>query len=155
MSLAASISDQLNGHQSGNSFVVPAICHSPDSAGRNLQISDGLNGRLSAFCHSNGCNYREIMEALESRGLKPLDTLNPQQKRQAKTKFNRNETLRLLDLEMFVLTRFIDSRLSDLAKTQDREYLKFHPEFKAMPAELWPREIEAIERINYLTGQLK
>jgi len=157
MSLAESIAEQLGGKKCGSGWVVPAICHDSASKKRNLQISDGQNGRLSAYCHSNGCNYRTIMRALEAQGLKPVDRLPPQNKsfrRQAKQASDRFELMRSLNFEMVVLMKFLDSRLGDRAKSQDKNYLKIHPQFVPLPSDLWDREAQALRRVGRLSGQL-
>jgi len=157
MSLAADIARQLNGHRSGGGWVVPAICHSPDSRKRNLLISDGYNGKLSAKCFSNDCGWQIIMQALESCGAKPQDIYTPkarQKQRLLNSKRSRNELIKTMQLEMFVLTKHFDTRLEDFYRSQDRDYLKLHPEFKKQPDEFWEREIQALERIRHLCGEL-
>ncbi len=155
MSLAAKIARQLNGRKSGNGWVIPAICHNPDSAKHNLQISDGKNGKLSAYCHSNACNYQTIMEAFELYGYKQKDVFNREQVKTFKLKKSRIELIKLLEHEIFVLSNFNNARLNSLARAADKNYMKIHPEFKTMPAEAWEREQQAIERIHQLTGELK
>jgi len=154
MSLAESIAEQLGGKKCGSGWVVPAICHNPGSKKRNLQISDGENGRLSAYCHSGNCDYRTIMRALEARGLKSVDRLTPQNTRSKKA-VQRVATLQALLHEMLVLTQFIETRLSDISKQKDKHYLKIHPEYRSMPSDLWEREQKAINRIYQFTGELK
>jgi len=154
VSLAERIASQLNGRKSGNGWSIPAICHNPDSSKFNLQISDGENGKLTVFCHSRGCDYQSIMQTFENAGLKPRDALDPAKQKQRKAVVSRIENLKSLNHEIFVLTRFIDSRLNDRAKAQDKNYLKFNPQFRQMPGELWEREALALKRINSLTGEL-
>ena len=153
MSLAKSIADQLNGRKSGNGFVIPTICHG--GTGFNLQISDGYNGKLSAYCHSNCCDYQTIMQALEDGGYKPRDNFTPEQKQAFKKVTNRTELMRLLYHEMHVLLLPVEVRFFDRYKRNCREYIAAHPEYKPMPAELWEREKIAINRVHELTGKLK
>ena len=153
MSLAESIADQLNGRKSGNGFVIPTICHG--GTGFNLQISDGYNGKLSAYCHSNSCDYQTIMQALEDGGYKPRDNFSPEQKQEFKEVASRAELMRLFYREMHVLLLPVEVRFFDRYKRNSRDYISSHPEYRPMPAELWDREKIAINRIHELTGKLK
>lgn len=153
MSLAESIASQLNGRKSGNGWIVRAVCHNPDSRKFNLQISDGDGGKLRATCHSNSCSYKTIMEEFEALGLKPLDTFTPHQRQQQKIYINRKQSIELLNFEMFMATKFNDSRLGDIAKNSDRNFRKLNPQFKQMPDELCERERLALERVHKMTGQ--
>ncbi len=94
------------------------------------------------------------MQVFERLGVKPRDTFDPVQNMQLKTALNKVDTMRALNHEMFVLTQAFDSRLNDLARSRDREYLKNNPQFSPMPAGYWEREYQAIRRINELTGEL-
>ncbi len=154
MSLAESIATKLGGRKCGNGWVIPAICHNPDSSKFNLQISDGANGKLRATCHSRGCFYRHIMVKFEDDGLKDRDTFTPQQKSRFKATQSCISISKALSLEMTITHSFLDARIGDAEKQQDRNYKNIHPEFKPLPPEAWPREAEALGRVHRLSGEL-
>jgi len=151
--IADQIAQSLGGKRTGKGWMVPSICHGGD--GKNLFIGDGESGKLRATCYSHGCEYKDIMFALEDQGLKPKESFTPEQKQQFKVKQSRKDLLKLLWHELHVLLKFTDTRMCDLEKSNDANYLKQHPEFKPMPSQLWEREREALARLHALTGQLK
>lgn len=146
MSLAADIAHQLHGRRSGKGWVIPAICHNPDSRKHNLLISDGYNGKLSAKCFSNDCDYQTIMQSLEACGAKPQDIFTPEARQQQKIihrKQSRLEGLNTLSYELFIVQQHLNARIENHYRSIDRAYLNQHPEFKLMPTKLWGRESEA------------
>lgn len=142
---AESIGVAMGGKRSGNSWYVPTICHGGD--GRNLQLSDGDNGKLRATCHSHHCDYKTIMQALEDAGYKEKTPFNPDQKRQFAQKKSLYEHMQDLWHELYVMLQIYDTRMTDKALNQNAAYKAQHPEFKPMPDEPWERERQAARNV--------
>jgi len=132
---------------------IKCFCPAHDDRAPSLHVSI-LDDKILVHCFA-GCYASDILEiiGLQFKDLFLTSSLNPEKKRQYAKKKNRLETLRILNREMFILTRFNDSRLNDSELSRDKNYLKFHPEFRPMPNETWEREEQAIKRINKLTSE--
>jgi len=152
MSLAENISHALNGKKSGNGFRVRSVCHGGD--GYNLQISDAPDGKLKATCFSHGCSYKEIMESLESLGIKPKTKFTRSQRKTHCQKIYKHLYREALFTEAHILLQFLNNRSGDKEKTSDSNYLKLHPEFVPMPDEPFERELKAAKRTVKLIGKV-
>lgn len=152
MSLAESIAYSLGGRKSGKGFRVPTVCHGGD--GFNLLLTDAADGQLLATCFSHGCCYKQIMDALESQGLKPRKEFNSKQRQVYVQKKNKRQLQNALFIESHILMQYLSDRSGDVVKASDPNYLKSHPEFAPMPEESFERELEAARRTKTLIGQL-
>ena len=150
--LAQSISNSLGGRKSGKGYRVPTVCHGGD--GFNLLLSDTPDGTLIATCFSHGCSYREIMESLESLGLKPKTEFSRKQRQTFAQKNNKRQLRISLALEMHIALQYLNDRNGDNEKSHDSNYLKLHPEFTPMPEEPFERELEAAIRTKKIIGEV-
>ena len=141
---AQSISEALGGRRSGKGFRVPAVCHG--SKNRNLHIQDGHNGKLLATCFSQGCEYKHIMETLESLGVKEKAPFKPDPVK-AKSR-SIHQTQKALTHELYILLQYTEERLNALKLITDRAYMTENPQFVLPPAEPWDRELLAVKRIR-------
>lgn len=71
---AAEIVEQLGGQWHGSYGV--ACCPAHKDGEPSLSVSDGENGRLLVRCHA-GCEYRDVMRALEQGGLRHVPDPTP------------------------------------------------------------------------------
>ena len=56
---------RATGHVNGSPvYKIPELCHAPDNGKRDLAIWDGDGGSIGARCHSKGCSYQSILDAL-------------------------------------------------------------------------------------------
>ena len=152
MSLSESISQALKGKRSGKGFRVRSVCHGGD--GLNLRISDAPDGKLKATCFSHGCSYKEIMESLEYLGLKPKTDFTQKQNNTHARKINKRLFREALFTEAHILLQILNERNGDIAKANDANYLKLHPEFVSMPEEPFERELQAAKRTIKLIGKV-
>ena len=152
MSLAESISQTLGGRSSGKGFRIPAFWRG--STDLNVYIEDGVNGSLIAVDHSQHDDYKTMMQAFESEGLKPKDEFNGKQRQAFIQKKSRRQLMESLFFESHILLQYLNDRAGDIAKAGDRNCLKLHPEFTPMPAEPFERELLAAIRTKKIIGQL-
>ena len=152
MSLAESISHELNGQRSGKGFRVPAFWLG--STDKNIYIADGDDGKLIAVDHSHGEPYQIIMQEFENRGLKPKDEFNGKQRQAFIQKKSRRQLMESLFFESHILLQYLNDRAGDIAKIGDSNYRKLHPEFVPMPDEPFERELEAAKQTKKIIGAL-
>lgn len=152
MSLAESIAHSLNGRRSGKGFRVPAFWRG--SSDLNVYIADGADGSLIAVDHSQHDDYKTMMQAFESEGLKPKDEFNGKQRQAFIQKKSRRQLRDALQIESHITLQCLNARDGDIEKLSDGNYLKLHPEFTPMPDALWDRERLAYTRIIKIIGQL-
>lgn len=152
MSLAESISNELGGRPSGKGHRIPAFWR--DSTDLNVYIADGDNGKLIAIDHSQHDDYKTIMQALESEGFKSKDEFNGHQRDVFIQKKTRRHLIESLFFESHILLQYLNDRSADAVKSNDRNYLKLHPEFTPMPDEPFERELEAAIKTKKIIGQL-
>ena len=69
--LAARLKGETRPDGSGNySCHCPGPMHKNGDANPSLSVKDGSNGRLLLYCFA-GCDFRDIVAALERRGILP------------------------------------------------------------------------------------
>jgi hypothetical protein len=69
--IAARLKGETRPDGSGNySCHCPGPMHKNGDANPSLSVKDGANGRPLLFCHA-GCDFRDIVAALERRGILP------------------------------------------------------------------------------------
>jgi len=139
------ISNILGGIKSGDGFKVRSICHNGD--GKNLKLWNSPDGKLLAKCYSHGCDFRTIMEALESEGLKEKDAFSPEKKKEYAIKKTRLQCQEELQIDLHVLLLIINDRLASYSMQGDSGYKKLHPEHVAMPLEPWDKELEVAKKV--------
>lgn len=152
MSIAESISHALGGRASGKGFRIPAFWR--DSTDLNVYIADGTDGGLIAVDHSHHDDYKTMMQAFESEGLKPKDEFNNNQRDVFVQTKNRWQLIESLTFEVHILSQYLNDRSADATKMNDRNYLNLHPEFQKMPDESFERELEAAKQTKKIIGEL-
>lgn len=149
---AESISNALGGKRSGTGYKVPAFWRG--STDLNIYIADGDDGKLIAFDHSHGDDYKTMMEAFESEGLKPRDELDGQQREVFIQKKNKHQSRKLLSFELHMLYQIQTSRITGSELSRDHKFINARPEFVPMPDEPWERELLAVKRIRETLNEL-
>ena len=152
MYLAESIAHSLNGRPSGKGFRIPAFWRG--STDLNVYIADGADGTLIAVDHSQHDDYKTMMQAFESEGLKPKDEFNGKQRQAFIQKKSRRQLMESLFHEAHILLQYLNDRSADAAKSSDSNYLKLRPEFVPLSDEPFERELEAAARAKKIIGQL-
>ena len=152
MSLAQSISYALNGRSSGKGFRVPAFWRG--STDLNVYIADGADGSLIAVDHSQHDEYKTMMQAFESEGLKPTNEFNDGQRQAFIQKKSRRQLMESLFFQAHIFLQYNNDRGGVIAKSGDGKNLKLHPEFKKIPDEPFERELEAAKQTKKIIGQL-
>jgi Protein of unknown function (DUF3631) len=74
---AEQIAKALGGRKSGSGYIVRCVAH--DDENPSMSIADGDKGGIVVKCHA-GCDQRELMHVLMSRGLWPEKTNGSKQK---------------------------------------------------------------------------
>ena len=152
MSLAQSISYALNGRSSGKGYRIAAFWRG--SIDLNVYIADGADGSLIAIDHSQHDDYKTMMQAFESEGLKPKTEFNGKQRQAFIQKKSRRQLRNALQIETHITLQYLNNRDGDIEKLSDRNYLKLHPEFAPMPDDLWDRERLAYTRVIKIMKEL-
>ncbi len=142
---AESISNIIGGKKSGNGYMVRSICHNGD--GSNLKLWHAPDGKLLAKCFSHGCDFRTIMEVLETEGLKEKDELSPPEKKKYAINKTRLQCQEELQIDLHVLLLIINDRLASYTLQGDDGYKKQHPEHTVMPLEPWDKELKVAMKI--------
>ena len=150
--LAESISNALGGKRSGKGFRVPAFWRG--STDLNIYIADGGDGKLIAVDHSHGEPYQVIMQEFENRGLKPKDGFNSNQREVFIQKKTQQQLIESSVFAVRIVMQYLTDREADIAKTNDANYRKLHPEFVPMPDKPWELELEMAINVKKLLGEL-
>ncbi|TCL09544.1 Toprim domain-containing protein [Shimia isoporae] len=158
------LTQALGGEWRGN--VGRAPCPAHDGTDNNLVISHGNNG-IVMYCHSHGCDFRDITNELRNRGLwsgKPDDNWtppSPAQRAENRRRQAQHEAQRVAKAkEQWAGSQRLDGTLGDryLNRTRGRDGrgildLRFHPRIFYSQAEWAPAMIAAVR--NVVTGQFQ